>query len=375
MNSERVERMRERAAAQHLEAVVIMPGPNMFYLTGLDMHLSERPAMLFFPVYSEPFVYCPAFEVERVAGGTGIKRVFAWGDEEGPAAVLQRALSSAGLGSGVLGVEYRHMRLLERELMARAVADGPVAMGRTRPQLRYEDAGVILADLRMAKDAGEIASMERAAEYADAGARAAHAVIQPGVTERHVAAYMEQELQKLGAEPPFHIAVASGPRSAVPHAASTDRVMQEGEVCWVDLVCYRQGYAADITRTYPVGQISGRLAEIYTVCLEAQEQARAHARPGMSGAQVDAVARKYITEKGYGHYFTHRTGHGLGLEVHEEPYIVGSNHRPLKVGHTFTIEPGIYIPDLGGVRIEDDVVMEADGVRSLTRYERDLRRS
>lgn len=375
MNRERVKRLMERAAAQQLEAVVIMPGPNMFYLTGLEMHLSERPSMLFFPVHGQPFAYCPAFEVERVAGGAGIERVFAWGEEEGPAGVLQRALSSSGLGSGVLGVEYRYMRVLERELLARAVADGPAAMGGPRPDLRYEDAGVILAELRMAKDAGEIALMERAAEFADAGARAAHAAIRPGVTERQVAAYMEQELQKLGAEPPFHISIASGPRSAVPHAGATDRVMQEGELCWVDFVCFHQGYAADITRTYAVGKLSGELAEIYAVCLEAQARARAEARPGMSGAQVDSIARRYITDKGYGQYFTHRTGHGLGLEVHEEPYIVGSNHRPLKVGHTFTIEPGVYIPGVGGVRIEDDVVMEADGVRSLTRYERDLRRS
>lgn len=372
MNELRVTRMVERAMAQGLEAVVIMPGPNMFYLTGLDMHLSERPAMLFFPVSGEPFAFCPAFEAERISSGAGIKKVFAWGEEEGPAPVLARTVTATGLGRGVLGVEYRYMRVLERELLANAIASSTATMSDSRVQLRYEDAGVILADLRMQKDEAEMDLLQKAATIVDAGVKAAHDFIKPGVTELDVVAYMEQELQKLGAEPPFHIYVASGPRSAIPHAGATDRVLQEGELVWVDFVCHRKGYVGDITRTFPVGKVTGKLAEIYRVCLEAQAKARSEARPGMSGAQVDAIARGYIAARGYGEYFTHRTGHGLGLEVHEEPYIVGSNHRPLQVGNTFTIEPGIYVPGLGGVRIEDDVVMEPGGARSLTQYPRDL---
>lgn len=374
MNEKRVARLIERARAQGLEAVVIMPGPNLYYLTGLEMHLSERPALLFFPTGSEPFAFCPAFEAERVTTGAGISSVFAWGEEEGPAPVLKRALTEKGIGGGVLGVEYRYMRVLERELLAKAIADVPSVMGARAPALQYEDAGLILADLRTVKDADELSRMEKAAEIVDAGVKAAHEFIKPGVTEQQVAAYMERELQKLGAEPPFEIMVASGPRSAIPHAATTDRVLQEGELVWVDFVWQYHGYTGDITRTYPVGQVTGKLAEIYQICLEAQAKARAEARPGMSGAQVDAIARNYIAAKGYGQNFTHRTGHGLGLEVHEEPYIVGSNHRPLEVGNTFTIEPGIYIPGLGGVRIEDDMVLEAAGARSLTQYPRDLLR-
>ena len=362
MNVERVARMLEAARAQGLEAVVIMPGPNMYYLTGLDMHLSERPAMLIFPVSGEPFAFCPAFEAERITLGAGITKVFPWGEEEGPAPVLKRAAEAAGIGGGLLGLEYRYMRVLERELLAQAVPG----------ELRYQDAGLILADLRTLKDAQELALMQAAAAIVDAGVKAAHEFIAPGVTELQVAAYMEQELQKLGAQPPFHIYVASGPRSAIPHAGPTERVLQDGELVWVDFVYTHKGYVGDITRTYPVGTVTGKLAEIYTVCLEAQAKARAEARPGMSGAQIDAIARDHIKAKGYGEYFTHRTGHGLGLEVHEEPYIVGSNHRPLEVGSTFTIEPGIYVPGLGGVRIEDDVVLEAGGARSLTQYPRDL---
>lgn len=372
VSSARIARLLARAQSMGLEAVVIMPGPNMFYLTGLDMHVSERPAMLFFPVVGEPFAFCPAFEAERITGGTGITRVFAWGEEEGPGPVLTQALETVGLGRGILGIEFRYMRVLERELLANAIARGKTLMEGNAAFLRYEDAGLLLAELRMQKDEDELALMQKAAAIADAAVKAAHDFIKPGVRELDVAGYIEQELRKLGAEPPFAIYVASGPRSAIPHAGATDRLLQEGELVWVDFVCMYQGYVGDITRTFPVGRVTGQLAEIFQVCLEAQAKARAEAKPGMTGATVDAIAREYITSKGYGQYFTHRTGHGLGLEVHEEPYIVGSNHRMLEVGTTFTIEPGIYIPGLGGVRIEDDVVLEPGGARALTQYPRDL---
>lgn len=373
MNPNRIVRMLDRARAGGLECIVIMPGPNMLYLTGLEMHQSERPTMLFFPAHGEPFAFCPAFEASRVTGESGIARVFPWGEEEGPAPVLRKSLAATGIGSGVLGVEYRYMRVMERELLAHAVDHGVTVMsGAPAEGLRYEDAGAILADLRMSKDADELAIMQEAAAIVDAGCKAAHAFIRPGVTEQQVVEHMTRELEKLGAKPPFHIAVASGPRSAIPHAGATDRVLQEGELCWVDFVCQHKGYYGDITRTYPVGKVDGKLKEIFQVCLDAQAKARAEARPGMTGAQVDAICREYITGRGYGPHFTHRTGHGLGLEGHEEPYIVGSNHRQLEVGQTFTIEPGIYIPDLGGVRIEDDVVLEPTGARSLTQYPRDL---
>lgn len=183
---------------------------------------------------------------------------------------------------------------------------------------------------------------------------------------------MEQELARLGFEGPFHASIASGPRSAVPHAGTTDRVLQAGEVVWMDFGCQYKGYKGDITRTFPVGKVTGKLADIFRICLEAQARVRSDVRPGMSGAQVDAIARAYIAARGYGPQFTHRTGHGLGLEVHEEPYIVGSNHQPLPAGTTFTVEPGIYLPGLGGVRVEDDVLMTESGLESLTQYPRDL---
>lgn len=361
MNHGRIERLRELARAKGFATVILMPGPNLLYFTGLEYHVSERPALGFIPAQGEPFAWCPAFEAERMQQH-GFNRTYAWGEVEGPLPALQRAIRETGSGAGPLGVEYLQMRVLEF-MLCRAACE---------PDVQIQDAGPLVAELRMVKDESEITLMQQAAALCDAGMAAAHQAIRPGVSEASVAAEVANELKRQGFRGEPHILVASGPRSAVPHAGTSERVMQAGELCWVDLVVQYQGYVGDITRTFPVGTVSGVAAEIYQVCLEAQDRARKSARPGVSGAEIDDAARGYITDMGYGQYFTHRTGHGLGLEVHEDPYIVGSNKRPLAVGNTFTIEPGIYIPGLGGVRIEDDVVLTGTGARELTQYPRDL---
>lgn len=361
MNRERIQRVQALAREQGLAALAIMPGPNLFYFTGLAYHVSERPALAFIPATGEPLAWCPGFEAERLQQA-GLQRVFAWGEEEGPLPALLRAWQELGLGTGPLGVECLHMRVLELSLCQAAAGPG----------LRHVDAGPLLARLRSVKDEQEVEHLQQAAALCDAGMAAAHRAIRPGARESDVAAAVARELETLGYRGDWHCLVASGPRSAVPHAGTTDRLMQDGELCWVDLVVDHAGYVGDITRTFPVGTVTGQAAAMYRVCLEAQARARAAARPGVSGAEIDAVARGYITEQGYGAYFTHRTGHGLGLEVHEEPYIVGGNHQPLVAGNAFTVEPGIYIPGLGGVRIEDDVVLTATGARVLTHYPRDL---
>jgi Xaa-Pro dipeptidase len=353
------------AREEGLEALILMPGPNLYYVTGFGMKVSERPTLLVLPVKGEPWVLCPLFEAEKVRRGTGFGRIYPWGEEEGPGPVLARAVRETGVGRGTAGVEYRQMRVLERELIASALAARNLSFS-------HSNADQLWAELRSVKDAEELALMREAARLVDQGARAAHERIAPGVSEEAVAAYIQAEMQRLGAKGTIHVAVASGDRAGLPHAGTTERTMQEGELAWVDIVYFHRGYCADITRTYPVGRVAGELAEIYAVCCEAQRLACEQARPGMTGAQVDAIARSYIEGKGYGQYFTHRTGHGLGLEGHEEPYIVGSNEQLLAEGMTFTIEPGIYLPGAGGVRIEDDVVLTADGCESLTRYPRNL---
>ncbi len=178
-----------------------------------------------------------------------------------------------------------------------------------------------------------------------------------------------------GSEPelPFQPIVAAGPNSANPHATPTDRPIQPGDLLIIDWGATHHGYFSDLTRTFAIGEVAPELAHITEVCLQANAAGRAAARPGIPAGEVDAAARKVIEEAGYGEFFTHRTGHGLGLDVHERPFIFGGNPDVLQPGMTFTVEPGIYLPHRGGVRVEDDVVITPEGARSLSDMPRALR--
>jgi Xaa-Pro dipeptidase len=193
------------------------------------------------------------------------------------------------------------------------------------------------------------------------------------MTEKQVAALLTRLLLEGGADAiAFSPIVAAGPNSASPHAAATNRRLQEGDLLVIDWGCTVDDYPSDITRTFAVGAIDPELRRVYDVVRLANEQGKLATRPGASGQEVDRAAREVIEDSGYGEYFIHRTGHGLGLEIHEPPFIMPGNREPLTAGNVFTIEPGIYLPERGGVRIEDDVVVTADGYRSLTTFTRDL---
>lgn len=358
--TERILRLQAFLREQGAGAAALMPGPNLYYFSGLRMEVTERPALLFVPAEGPPFAWGPAFEADRLREAA--ERVYTWGEVEGPLPSLREALRREGLvGDGkaapVVAVEYRAMRVLELELLRASAGE-----------LRPIDAGPLCARLRAVKDAAEVERLEAAARLCDAGMAAAAEAIRPGATEAQVAAWVRAALERLGYAGDCHIMVASGPRSAVPHAATSERVMQDGELCWVDLVVYHEGYAGDITRTFAVGTLGDRERAIFDAVLEAQALGRTAARPGITGAQLDRLVRDHLEARGYGPLFTHRTGHGIGLEVHEEPYIVGTNDARLQPGNVFTVEPGVYVPGLGGVRIEDDVLLVPDGARVITRY-------
>ena len=197
--------------------------------------------------------------------------------------------------------------------------------------------------------------------------------IEIGMTERALAGMLRREMLDLGGDiMAFGPIVAAGPNSALPHAVATDRPLQAGDLLVIDWGVYVDGYPSDITRTFAVGEISPELQRVYEIVKLANQRGKEAARPGTTGEEVDRAARRVIEENGYGEYFIHRTGHGLGLEVHEEPNMVEGNDKPLVIGNVFTVEPGIYLPDKGGVRIEDDMVVIEGGARSLTSFPRDL---
>lgn len=367
MKLQRWEKLSAEIQERDLAGIVLVPGPNFYYMTGLRMGLSERPTVCAVSNDGRASFVMPKLEASKglkvsdYLSRIGVKAEFSvtsFSDEEGPAEAFRKVFAS--MPRGVWAVEYRAMRLLEYSLISQVMSDG-----------RWVDAGEIMKKLRMIKDDEEIATMEKACLLADLGADIAKKMLAPGVRPVDVVLEIEMQLKSKGAMA-VSMSLAVGEDTAIPHSHTSERPVTSGQLAWLDLVVCVDGYWGDITRTYVIGDLDEELQNVYRIVVEAQEYARTHVRLGMTGAQVDALARDYIASRGYGQYFIHRTGHGLGLEVHEDPYIVASNNAPLPQGSVFTIEPGIYIPGKGGVRIEDDVVLTPDGARSLTAYPRNL---
>lgn len=231
----------------------------------------------------------------------------------------------------------------------------------------------VIEQLRIVKTREEIEILKDAAKIADDAFEHILSFIKPGVREIDVANELEYFMRKQGAtSSSFDIIVASGVRSSLPHGVASDKKIATGELVTLDFGALYKGYCSDITRTVAVGDISDELKEIYTVVLTAQEKAVANIKPGMTGIEADAIARDYITEQGYGHYFGHGTGHGIGLEVHEEPRLSPRAKTVLQENMVVTVEPGIYVPNVGGCRIEDDIVLTETGNERLTLASKEL---
>ncbi|PAF19340.1 Xaa-Pro dipeptidase [Terribacillus saccharophilus] len=231
----------------------------------------------------------------------------------------------------------------------------------------------LIEELRLIKSEAELAIMKTAAEIADAAYTHILTFVKPGMKEIEVSNELEFFMRKQGAtQSSFDTIVASGYRSALPHGVASDKEIQKGELVTLDYGALYNGYCSDITRTFAVGEISDKLREIYDIVLEANLRGVAGVKPGITGKEADALTRDYINEKGYGQYFGHSTGHGLGMDVHESPALSFRSETVLKPGMVVTVEPGIYIPEVGGCRIEDDLVLTADGSERLTFSTKDL---
>ncbi|MDX8291109.1 Xaa-Pro peptidase family protein [Metabacillus indicus] len=227
--------------------------------------------------------------------------------------------------------------------------------------------------LRLIKSAAEIKILKEAAEIADAAFKHILTVVQPGMKEIEVSNELEFFMRKQGAvSSSFDIIVASGHRSALPHGVASEKEIEKGDFVTFDFGAYYKGYCSDITRTIAVGNPSDELKKIYSIVLEAQLRGMNGIKAGMTGKEADALTRDYISENGYGEYFGHSTGHGLGMEVHESPSLSAKSETVLEPGMIVTVEPGIYVPKLGGVRIEDDTVVKEDGNESLTHSPKEL---
>ncbi|MCW5877187.1 MAG: aminopeptidase P family protein [Anaerolineales bacterium] len=361
--SKRQARLVDLLAERGLDALALNASPSQTYLAGSHFHLMERPAVLFLARGRKPLFVLPSFEQGKAAAlGYPLDTVTYSEDPAEWQASFDEAARQLGAPKRI-GIENLHLRVLELRYLENAF-----------PNASFEDAGDLIAQLRMVKDAGEQAAMQAAAQIAEAALEATLPKIKAGMTEQQIAGELMQQLYTHGSEAlPFQPIVASGPNSANPHATVSERKLQPGDLLLIDWGASQHGYFADLTRTFAVGEVDEEFKRIYEAVRLANEAGCVAARPGAACGDVDAAAREVIEDVGYGDYFTHRTGHGLGLEAHEEPYMRAGNPMALEPGMTFTVEPGIYLDGRGGVRIEDNVVISEDGARLFSSFPRELR--
>ncbi|HYO89756.1 MAG TPA: Xaa-Pro peptidase family protein [Candidatus Limnocylindrales bacterium] len=347
-------------AIEGVDAVALVPGTNMQYFTCLDFFLSERPVIVLVTP-DKVGVIVPQLELLKLDDRPDLgPQAFAWGDEEGYAGAFARALEALGLAGGRLGIDGMTMRVTEA-----------LTFTSLDPTLTLVPVERALIGIRAIKAAEEVEFQRRAIAVSEAALKQLMTEVKSGMTERQIARRLVDLQLEGGAESIAFTLIQTGPNASNPHGSTTDRVLQEGEALLIDFGCVVGGYCSDITRTFCLGEAPAVLQTIYDAVLAANEAARAVAGPGVPMSEVDRAARAVITAAGYGQYFTHRTGHGLGLDGHEPiPQIAGNIDDLLQPGMTFTIEPGIYIAGMGGVRIEDNMLITEDGVESMTTFPR-----
>jgi Xaa-Pro aminopeptidase len=300
----------------------------------------------------------PALEHQKAAGQASSAEVVSWRDGEDAYALVRDALKSC-VG---IGVEKEHLSVLAAEVLTERT--GVKEMLDVGPEIRR---------LRRTKSETEVDMLQRAAAITDSAGEEVIARLRAGQTELEVALMLGTIIGELGGTLSFQSLVQSGPNSALPHLRPTSRQLSAGDFVLLDFGAAFDGYKADTTRMVVIGEPSARHAEIHQLVLDAHDAAIAAVRAGVTTGDVDAAARRVIDAAGYGKQFFHRTGHGLGLEAHEDPSLDPGSSTVLETGMVFTVEPGVYIPDWGGVRIEDDVLVEEDGCRVLTKQDRSLR--
>lgn len=363
MSSARLEKLYAILEQTGLDAVALVPGANLYYLTGSAHHLMERLFVLIIPLEGEPVAVLPNIEQELFASHGFEARLFPWHDADGFDDALSAASASFGGRLRTIGVEGKLMRFFEGE-----------ALRRHFPTAEVHGAEKALARLRLHKEPSEIDYLRRAIQISEAALAETLREVRIGMTERAIANLLVAQLNAQGAEAiAFAPLVLAGENSARPHGmVRADYAIQPGDPLLFDFGAVFRGYNADITRTVFVGEPTPEHRAIYAAVKTANEAARAAARPGMTADALDTVTLDALKGAGFGALILHKTGHGLGLEIHEDPYIVQGSPEMLEPGMVFTIEPGLYQSGSIGVRIEDDVVLTDAGCETLTTFSREL---
>ncbi|SDI46348.1 Xaa-Pro aminopeptidase [Sinosporangium album] len=356
----RLAAVREATAEAGLSALLLTPGPDLRYVTGYSALPLERLTCLAVPADGDAFLMVPRLELPAAqhspAARLGVEFV-PWDETDDPYAHVAKRLGRAD----TVGLAD-HMWAMQSLRFRSAMPDTEQVL-----------AGTVLAALRSRKSPAEAAALREAGAAIDAVHAQVPGLLRPGRTEREVGRDIADAIIASGHATVDFVIVASGPNGASPHHDLSDRVIEPGDAVVVDIGgTMPSGYCSDSTRTYSVGEPPADFTAYYDVLQRAQDAACAAVRPGVTCESIDAAARQVIAEAGYGDHFIHRTGHGIGIETHEEPYIVSGNTTPLAEGNAFSVEPGIYLPGRHGARIEDIVICGAHGGERLNNRPRDL---
>ena len=360
----RLEKFTELFSNSCFEAIAINAGSDLQALTGLNFHLSERPVVLFYKPGKLPALVCPQFEIEKTKNSSIPLNVFTYPeDTEKWTIAFKAAIESLGLRNARIAVSPTSFRMLEFSF-CNTVSENNVII---------PDAKLFSA-LRIIKNNTEIDLIRKAIEIAEHALKNTLREIQINMSEREIAGRLTQHLFLSGSDPelPFSPIVASGENSANPHAIPSQRMIKNGDVLLIDWGARYGGYVSDLTRCFFIGEHDQKMQQIADLVIKANQTARDVCQNGSVSGEIDDAARKVIHKAGYGEFFTHRTGHGIGLEAHEEPYIQAGSSTILRHGMIFTIEPGIYVPGLGGIRIEDNIFIGEHSGETLSSFPRQI---
>ena len=344
-----------------LDAAAFVPGPNFYYLTGKAFHLMERPTVLFVTKSADIVAVIPELERLKWSEAFPDSPTFYWNDSDG----FETAFAAAGseMGGMSVGVEGGRMRVFEYEALCRNfLRDG------------VRDADAALVGLRMSKDALEVECLERAIRISETSLSETIEGIQAGMAEKEVQNLLKGRMLENGADGfAFEPIVLTGAKAANPHGVPDATELRQGDALLFDFGAHIQGYNADITRTFFVGHVTDRHAAVYETVRSANERGREVAGPNMTAHDLDTIVTGVLQASDFAEMIVHKTGHGLGLDVHEAPHVMIGNRQQLVPGAVITIEPGLYGAEDVGVRIEDNVLIEESGSRSLTCFDRQLR--
>jgi len=356
----RVEKAKKLMRDNGLDALYLTGGTSMVYFTNVRWGGGERLFAVVIPVEGEAFVVCPAFEEDRAReqlamGPLANAQVLTWQEHESPYMRVAQGLKQRGISAGKVGAE---------ETVQFRFSDG---VAQAAPALQVVSGTPVTAGCRGVKDAHEIELMTLANEATLTAYKAAYLAMDEGMTQQDFGGLVSLAHQRLGFQ--GGASVQTGEYSALPHGSITPQVIREGTILLIDGGCAAEGYRSDISRTFVLGKPTDKMKKVFDIEYQAQTAAWKTAGPGVPAENVDAAARKVITDAGYGPdytYFTHRVGHGIGMDGHEWPYLVRGNEVPLAVGNCFSDEPGIYIRGEFGVRLEDDMYITPDGAKLFT---------